>query len=314
MIRSWWIHSCAFLLTQGAHGVVTISGAVNNTAPSGQPYFANIGTVNGSSGVYLGDRWVVSAAHVAGSLPATATFAGTTYATESGSFYRINNPTGSGLSTLTDIVVFRLGTDPGLPSLSLASGTPTVGNHVTMIGNGRIQSATPTYWQVTTNPGPADDTWTELTPPDPNINAAGYTTASSREIRWAQNEISSINNTVSYGSGDVRAFTTTFNSGALSQEGQAVVGDSGGAVLFHDGANWVLSGMMVAVGTFENQPGGGTTAVLGNATYIADLTYYRNGILAAIPEPSQSALLGSGILALLSLRRRSTALHPRQNP
>ena len=45
----------AAVLIQTAQGVLTISGDTNNTAPVGPPYFANIGTVNGASGIYLGD-------------------------------------------------------------------------------------------------------------------------------------------------------------------------------------------------------------------------------------------------------------------
>jgi hypothetical protein len=105
-----------------------------------------------------------------------------------------------------------------------------------MVGNGNTQASTPTYWQHTIPPGPADDIWTDLTYPNPAINSSGYKTNATREIRWAENEIGAVHQTASYGSGDVRAFTTSFNNGALPQEGQAVVGDSGGAVLFYNGA------------------------------------------------------------------------------
>ena len=99
----------------------------------------------------------------------------------------------------------------------------------------------------------------------------------------------------------------------MLQEGQAVSGDSGGAVLYYDGANWVLSGMMVAVRTFDNQPGGASTAVLGNATLIADLSYYRAEIFAAIPEPSQTILFGIGGLTLLFRRHRESSVRRRSH-
>jgi len=291
-------------LAQTAPGVVVLSGDINNTAPAGQPYFGNIGIVGGGSGIYLGDGWVISAAHVAGSLPASVTFGGVSYATAAGTFHHINNPTGSGLSTLTDIVVFRLGTNPGLPSLSIASSSPTVGDSVTMIGNGRTQESTPTYWHVDTLPGTSDDVWTELSYPDPNINAEGFLTTGTKEIRWGENALDSVNETIAYGFGDVRSIFTSFDLGESSQEAQAVSGDSGGAVLHHDGTGWVLSGMMVAVGTLENQPGGSTSAVIGDITASADLSFYRNEILAIIPEPSASAMGIIAVLALLSRRRR----------
>jgi hypothetical protein len=291
-------------LAQTAPGVVVLSGDTNNTAPAGQPYFGNIGVVGGGSGIYLGDGWVISAAHVAGSLPASATFGGVGYATAAGTFHHINNPTGSGLSTLTDIVLFRLGTNPGLPSLSIASGSPTVGDAVTMIGNGRTQESSPTYWHVETFPGAGNDVWTELSPPNPTINAGGFLTTGIKQVRWGENALASVNETIAYGYGDVRSVFTSFDSGELTQEAQGVSGDSGGAVLHHDGTGWVLAGMMVAVGTHENQPGGNTSALIGNITAAADLSFYRNEILAIIPEPSASAMGIMAVLALLSRRRR----------
>ncbi len=309
MKRRWAFLFGASALIQTAQAVVTISGNVNNTAPPGQPFFANVGSVNGSSGIYLGDRWVMTAAHVAGSLPANASFGGTTYTTEAGSFHRINNPTGSGLSTLTDIVVFRLGTAPPLSNLSIASIPPTVGSDVTMIGNGNIQASHLTSWHVTQFPGSADDTWDEIAPPDPAINAEGFKTDPTREIRWGENEIATVNGSINYGLGDVRNFTTSFDTGALAQEGQAVSGDSGGAVFYYNGAEWVLSGMMAAAGTFENQPGKASTAVFGNVTIIADLAYYREEILQVVPEPSPAALLGISALALFYRRRELNGSH-----
>ena len=133
-------------------------------------------------------------------------------------------------------------TAPGLPSLSISSSAPTVGADMVMIGNGRTQAGSATYWHVDGLPGPSDDVWTELAPPDIDINAEGYTTGVTREIRWADNETDTINETITYGAGDVRAFTTSFDSGAMPQEGQAVRADSGGAALYFDGSNWVLSG------------------------------------------------------------------------
>jgi hypothetical protein len=61
--------------------------------------------------------------------------------------------------------------------------------------------------------------------------------------------------------------------------------------------------MMVAVNNFENQPGGASTAIPGNATAIADFSYYRTKILKAIPEPSQTVLLGISVLAVFIHRR-----------
>lgn len=290
-------------LIQAAQGVVVISGDPNNT-PGGQPYLGNIGTIGGGSGIYLWDRWVMSAAHVAGTLPTSATFGGSTYPTEAGTFHRLANPTGSGLSTLTDIVLFRLGTDPGLPPLALVSSTPVVGAVVTMIGGGRVQEATPTYWHVDVGPLPADDTWTPLSYPNAAINAAGFLTTETRQVRWGENQVSAVPETINYGAGDVRLYATSFDVGALAQEAQAVSGDSGGAVFVQDGGQWLLAGMMVAVETFEKQPFGARTAVIGNTTLSADLSFYRSRILEIVPEPSSSVFCLIAATASLIRRRR----------
>ena len=245
------------LLHQAALAVVVLSGAPNTSAPAGQPYFHNIGSVNGATGVYLSDRWVITASHVAPGLPASATFGGNTYFTETGTFHQLQNPLGSGLSTFTDVVLFRLGADPGLPSLSIATVTPTVASPVMMIGAGRQQESALTYWQVTPIAGDDNDIWAELTPPDPNINHTGFKTTDTQVVRWGTNHISTADVTINYNHGDVRSFMTTFDSGALADEAQAVNGDSGGAVLAWDGGTWNFSGLIVAVQTHENQPDAG---------------------------------------------------------
>lgn len=299
MVRHLRIAAFALALLQTAQAVVVWSGAANDTAPSGQPYFDNVGIVGGGSAIYLGNRWVVTAAHVAGSLPAVAQFAGTTYATEAGTFHRLEHSLGS----FTDIVLFRLGVDPGLPALTIASAAPTVATPAMMIGAGRSQESAPTYWEVTEDPEDGESIWTELPPGDAAITNSGFATNSTRVLRWGENQISVVNQTISYGAGNVRSFFTYFDDGALTHEAQAVSGDSGGAVFTQVESSWVLTGMMVAVETFENQPSGADTAVLGNATASADLSFYRNQILQVIPEPSSAVLCLIGLPFLLIRRR-----------
>ncbi|MBC8127176.1 MAG: trypsin-like serine protease [Gloeobacteraceae cyanobacterium ES-bin-144] len=299
------------MLYQSALGVVVISGAANNTPPPGQPYFNNVGLVNGGTAIYLGNQWVLSAAHVAGTVPATASFGGTSYATQADSFHRLHDPTTllSPSPIFTDLVIFRLNSDPGISALAIASGTPTVGKEVMMIGAGRQQAASPTYWQQTFVPGNNNDIWTELTPPNSNINAAGYqTTNAPRVPKWGLNNVADSSETLNYGLGPVELFVTTFDSiNGKPDEAQGVGGDSGGAVFAHDGAQWLLSGVMLVVGNYDNQPGGGNSALLGNETYSADLSKYRDEIFtyATIPEPSNAVFACISFAALCMRRRRS---------
>jgi len=300
-----------------ARAVVVLSGSSNTSAPGGQPYFNNVGVVNGASGIYLGNRWVLSAAHVAGTLPAAATFGGINYSTVSGSYQRLHNP--GGYTSLTDLALFRLTTDPLLPTVSIATSSPTMGADVMMIGRGRDQAASITYWDVTVNPGDANDVWTPVAAG--GHDREGYQTLGSRTIRWGENDVATIGQVFNYTFNsetvDVFSFTTSYDLGAKIHEAQAVAGDSGGAVFVDNGGTWSLNGVMLTVLLYETQPDGNRTAVIGNETVMADLSVYRSEILSitAIPEPGSAVLCLFGVSVLLVIRRRGSALlHPGQNP
>lgn len=70
---------------------------------------------------------------------------------------------------------------------------------------------------------------------------------------------------------------------------------------------WELAGMMFAISTFENQPGGNNTAVFGNQTFSADLSAYSSQFLHLVPEPSLAMLAVAG-LGLMFRRRRQGGL------
>lgn len=301
--------SFCFLMADSAPAVVVLSGGPNNTAPSGQPFFGNVGTLNGASAIYLGNRWVMTAAHVAGSLPGSVHFGGSNYSTVGGSYERLSNNGALGMSATTDIALFRLSSDPGLPWLSVATTNPLTGTVVMSIGNSRVQESTPTYWNVTVNPGNSDDAWTEVSSSD-FYNRVGFQTTGSNEVRWGVNYIETASQFIDGGSDDVRSFTTLFGGsvafpGVFTHESQAVLGDSGGAVFSLDGNNnWLLSGMMFAVNGYENQPA--NTAVIGQSTFAADLSFYSNQILSItqIPESSSSSFILLGLCSLLARRKR----------
>lgn len=293
---------------QTAEAVVIASGGPNNSASGGTQNFSNVGTLNGASAIYLANGWVLTANHVSSSLPASVNFGGSNYSTQAGSFHRLTN---SGpLSTFTDIVMFRLSAPPALPGVTISNTTPTVASQVTMIGNGRTQQSAPTYWNRTVVPADPvtlannNDTWVETTEGESNIS--GFKTTATKQVRWGENAVDANGFYVNVGSllapVHVVSFRTRFDSG-ISNEAQAVIGDSGGAVFSNNGGSWELSGMMFAVDYYETQPGGAETAVYGNETYIADLSYYRSQILTIIPEPSACVLALMGASTLL-LRRR----------
>lgn len=98
---------------------------------SGINGWSYVGQVNGASGVYLGNGWVITAAHVG---IGDFTLGGTTYALASGTFL-ING--GS-----VDVVLFQIASPPSLPPLPLTQSPPVPysasgpGDAVAMLGYG----------------------------------------------------------------------------------------------------------------------------------------------------------------------------------
>lgn len=300
--------------------VVTSVSAANASAPADDPGWNNVG----DRGVYVGNRWVLTAFHVNAG---TTTFNGVgTFADVPGSAVRLNNPSGLGLTAQTDLVMYQLTTDPGLPALSIAPTTAPVGGEVVLIGDGAsvTPSTSETHWNVTgTFPVYA---WAE-TPT--GGNAHGYQFNQTGVKLWGTNivenddtffpetDVDAPNHTVkaNSGSGDVISLVTEFDqtglTGGLTTNGeaQALTGDSGSAVFYKDGANWTLAGITHAIAGFEDQPALGTTAVFGNLTFFADLSRYRDQILAiaAVPEATSLLCVGGAALAAAAghaVRRR----------
>lgn len=278
-----------------ARGVIieTYFGTGNTTAPADDPGFANVGYSTSGQGtaIYLGGGWVLTAGHVGGN---GIILSSGTYLQASGSntSFTLGNTTPDKSST-TDLVMFKLATEPvGLPTLSIPSSMIGTGAAVTMIGGGLDRGAF-TQWLVddTTNP----PTWTVT---GSNGDAAGFQTLGSQAIRWGTNNVEANDLWVDAGYGDVKSFATVFDYAPYTTEAQAVLHDSGGAVFTKASGQWQLAGVISAVGGYSGQPSPVFTAVFGNATFMADLSYYREQIVALVPEPS-SAALAAGAAAVL---------------
>jgi len=292
------------MLSPVAKAVVinTETGKGNTNAPADDPGWANVGYINGASGIYLGAGWVLTAAHVgAGNI----TFSGTSYAPLAGTTVQLTNNT-IGRTTNTDLLMFQLASTPaGLGPLTLASTAPTLSSGVTMIGAGRDRGGL-IQWNVDTGADPW--TWTQVSS---GGNFAGYQTVATNTMRWGTNTVSAADVWVDATNGvpDVKSFATTFNALTLNDnEAQAVLGDSGGAVFTKKESAWELSGVMFTVAGFEAQPSAATTPVFGNVTFSADLSYYSSQIMSIIPEPSTYALLVVSMLGVgvYAFRRRSS--------
>jgi hypothetical protein len=263
------------------------NGTQNFSAPADDPGFANVA----STGVYLGDYggsyWAITASHVgAGNL----TLGGITYNYVAGSAVQVLN----GNSTTTDLTLFRLASDPGLPTLALATSNPLANDIVRFVTDGSKENAF-TRWSVNTATNP--DTWTVVGSGD---NASGYTETGGTGMRWGDAVVAGTA-TINL-SGSTATFYTEFVPVAGSSQGAA--NDSGGAAFFKAGGIWYLAGIMSAVGTFDGQPA--NTAVFGDITYISSIPNYYSFITAtAIPEPATATLfVGLVVLGLAGIRRR----------
>jgi hypothetical protein len=110
-----------------------ISGSIYNLSDPGSAPWNYVGSLNGASGVYLGDynntNWVLTAAHVN---PGNFTLGGATYDAISGSAFSLYNGDGSP----SDLSLFRINGTPGLANLAIASSEPASGTTVQMIGFG----------------------------------------------------------------------------------------------------------------------------------------------------------------------------------
>lgn len=248
-------------------------GSGNTTAPEDDPGFANVGFRGGGSAIYLGNRWVLTAAHV---MEGPVEFEGVTYANELGETYRLMN-SGGNLSDNTDMILFRLEEDPGLPALRLGCDPVTGNSTVTLVGGGRDRAPEQSHWIVEEGPENDDDDWS---PSDEDVaERTGYQTLDSRSLRWGNSIVTKTNFDAESGSGDVLSFQTTFHPiFPVTNLAQGVRGDSGGAAFQKNDGVWELVGMMHAISLYENQPNGTKSAVFGNETFVAELYDYADQI------------------------------------
>jgi hypothetical protein len=110
-----------------------ISGSTYNFSNPGSAPWNYVGSLNGASGVYLGDydntNWVLTAAHVG---LGNFTLGGATYDAIGGSAFSLYNSDGSP----ADLSLFRINGTPGLANLTIASSEPANRTTVQMIGFG----------------------------------------------------------------------------------------------------------------------------------------------------------------------------------
>lgn len=246
--------------------------------PPDDPGWDSVGRRANASAVYLGDRWVLTAFHVAAG---TVNLGGVNYSKEPGEGIQLQNPPGFGLSQFTDLRMFRLEEAPPLPPMRISQVRPPNGAEVTLIGYGRLRSGPRTFFTV-------DQTqqWVETDDPR-QADYAGFHTGGSGK-RWGTNRVDSARTVTTSGYDNV-SLGATFDVSALEEtEARAAGGDSGGGVFYKKGGTWYLTGIIQNVSTNPGQPS--TIAAYGDITNFADLSLYRSQILEIMQQADAGPL------------------------
>jgi hypothetical protein len=272
--------------------------SVNGTAgsvPSGFNYWAAVGSFGSGTSVYVGNGWALSANHLSSS---TTTINGITYTIDQTSV--LTNPNDS---SPTDLQMLHLQIDNShpLPAVfvpDIASSSPAQNDLILDIGRGRDRSGAFSQTYNSTFSGPTPAMYT------------GYALSAAQDMRWGNNWVSSASTSyIGYGPGGTAPFVASFIAdftqfGGQSSEFQLTPGDSGGGVFRQVAGVWQLTGINIAEGIFANQ-NPNTSAVFGNASYMADLSVYRSQIMTLVPEPSSLALAGcAAAVALVATAHR----------
>jgi hypothetical protein len=262
----------ALLITTPAYAIGNVTGGTNlsnytysyNTSTPAAPGWNYVGQLNGASGTYLGNGWVLTAAHIGGG---SFTLNGTVYAFVSGSVHTFTDSNG-----MADLTLFQISPRPNLPPLVLATSPPTelsssgLGSSVTMIGFGGNGQRT---W--------GDDTIT-------------YT-----------NQLITPENT-SYVSNDFLTITGSYTEGSVtsSNSAQVIVGDSGGGDFIYNptSGQWELAGINEVNGTATIN---GSDYTVSGMVQLSTYATQINAIFNPPPSPTDTPALPPAALLVLAI-------------
>ncbi|MEI8195520.1 MAG: autotransporter-associated beta strand repeat-containing protein [Phycisphaerae bacterium] len=279
-------------------GGTATTDSPQNTDGTGVGGFSYVGR-NIYNGVYLGNGYVLTAAHVIGG---DIDFGGTVgaYSWVASSAVQVQNTVsgdaGNGLPT--DLVTYRIqpnasGQLPNLAPLWLPTAASNFGTAVTLVAEGPWV-ARPSYWTVnqTTNP------WTWTPSDSTNGNEAGFDYSSQSVYgvkRWGSNTINanlnytiSVNGVTNYIHGTQMGFYNfgTSGTGGVPNEAALANGDSGGGLFRTINGMTALAGILEAKFTASGQPnltqsyGTGLAGGYYNYSSAVDIAWYANVIAA----------------------------------
>lgn len=253
--------------------LVTIGdSAVHLVAPT--PAAADPGwRRTGGDGTYLGNGWMITAAHTG--FGGGATVDGAFYEAYFGSNVRLRTVDGTGL---TDLRMYRLKWLPPFPAIKVIDGSLAPGTVVTLIGSGFRRGAAVSYdaaWHLNGTP----------------VAHTGFLFGTEIGVKsWGTNRITS---NVDFDDtwGMARCYTADFTapgigSTATTDETLIAVGDSGGSMWASISGEWQLAGVLIDLGVLPGQ-NWGEAAIYGDWTYAVDLAPYRPQIdaLLALSTP-----------------------------
>lgn len=292
-----------------ASAIVAVGGK-NTTAAGAGGGWDYVGQIGIASGIYLGEyggeHWVVTCSHVG---PYGITLGGIGYSAINGSRVQVGT---------YDMILYRIDVPDGdplhnLPNLRLTNEDSNImlNAEVTMIGyGGAFQQNILTHYQVDTDTEP--HTWT-IVPTEGEADYSGVRNSSGQGKSWGTNHV--INCEATYEGNPNAYMLVEFDN--LEDEGQGVVGDSGGGVFYFNPKTgmWELAGLMDLVSKYDGQPE--NAVIFGNETYIIPIVSHLDEISAIIgydfknqpiPEPASATLALAGAALLGARRNRRQAL------
>jgi hypothetical protein len=278
MVRFSSLVVLAAIACSQAHAVILFGGdnLANRTDPTNGVPWTNVGAfANGTggwtgSGVYLGNRYVLTAHHV--TLTSQVTFDGATFHSVEGSTTPLPG---------VDLRLVRLASDPGLPRTALTAGTSEIGVAGYIVG-----------WGVGRNPA---------VPTNTALVAWGDATTAAK--RWGTNVpkgVEAITGTYDYDS-----LVTVLGTLEGANEAALTLFDSGAALFQEVGGLWRLSGIGTSVDT-QGSSFFGLDAIGGpgdgERNYFVRIGAYADAILSIVhPPPVIAYIAPSPTNVLLSV-------------